>query len=81
MTSPEKPIDNTRFLRNLPSVDELMDELRQEADGEAIGEASGAALAEVAREAIEIERRRILAGGSIDNGDPSDIRAALRDNI
>jgi L-seryl-tRNA(Ser) seleniumtransferase len=80
MTSPEKPIDNTRFLRNLPSVDELMDELR----GEASDPASGAALAEAAREAIEIERRRILAGessGAEPGGGPGEIRAALRGDI
>jgi L-seryl-tRNA(Ser) seleniumtransferase len=81
MTSPEKPIDNTIFLRNLPSVDELMDELRGEADEGA----SGAALAETARKAIEIERRRILADRNISSttpgGEASEIRAALRGDI
>ena len=54
-----------------------MDALRGEAG------ASGAALAEAAREAIEIERRRILDGGSSSGGggEASEIRAALRGEI
>ncbi|MFC1491214.1 L-seryl-tRNA(Sec) selenium transferase [Nitrospinota bacterium] len=73
MTSPEKPIEYIRLLRHLPSVDELMEDLR--AGGET--DSSAPALADAARDAIEIKRKQILAGESIENGASSG-ESALR---
>ncbi len=85
MGLPEKPIENTRLLRHLPSVDELMEDLR----GGGESASSGPALAEAARDAIEGKRRRILAGESVAGGSASGeaameeeaIRQALRREI
>ncbi|MFP6888345.1 MAG: L-seryl-tRNA(Sec) selenium transferase [Nitrospinota bacterium] len=84
MATPSKPIENTSLLRYLPSVDELMEDLRSES-GEG---SSGAVLSGAAREAIDIQRRRILAGERFENGfegqpspDAAQIRAALHREI
>jgi len=84
MPAHAKPIENKTLLRYLPSVDVLIEDLRSKS-GEG---SSDSILASAAREAIEIQRRRILTGEMIENGsagqpyaDTTQIRAALHCEI